>query len=137
MSGPFDELAIPASGMTTYKTWIDAISDNIANMNTARPTSEPAFQERYVVAKSSAVGADGIGTGVQVAGVAYGDPQGRLVYEPQNPLAGADGYVRYPDIDLSSQMSNLLVAQRAYQLNISVLDRARDAYQQALSIGKP
>jgi flagellar basal-body rod protein FlgC len=135
MSGPFDQLAIPASGMTTYKTWIDAISDNIANINVARPMTEGAFQERYIVAQSAEYG-DGVGTGVKVAGVAYGDPKGRLAYEPQNPLAGPDGYVRYPDIDLSSQMSNLLVAQRAYQLNISVLERARDAYQQALQIGK-
>jgi flagellar basal-body rod protein FlgC len=135
MSGPFDQLAIPASGMTTYKTWIDAISDNIANINVARPMNEAAFQERYVVAQSNEYG-EGVGTGVKVAGVAYGDPKGRLVYEPQNPLAGTDGYVRYPDIDLSTQMSNLLVAQRAYQLNVSVLERARDAYQQALQIGK-
>jgi flagellar basal-body rod protein FlgC len=136
MSGPFDQLSIPASGMTTYKTWIDAISDNIANISTARPMNEPAFQERYVVAQSKDYGSE-TGTGVEVAGVAYGDPKGRVVYEPKNPLAGPDGYVRYPDIDLGSQMADLLVAQRAYQLNISVLDRARDAYQQALSIGKP
>jgi flagellar basal-body rod protein FlgC len=73
---------------------------------------------------------------VKVAGIAYGDPAGRVAYEPNNPLAGPDGYVRYPDMDLSDQMSNLMVAQRAYQLNVSVLERARDAYQQALQIGK-
>jgi flagellar basal-body rod protein FlgC len=42
--------------------------------------------------------------------------------------------VRYPDIDLSDQMTQLLMAQRAYQLNLAVVDRARDAYLQALNI---
>ena len=135
MSGPFDQLSIPASGMSTYKTWIDAISDNVANINTARGANEAAFQERYVVAQSKDYGS-AVGTGVEVAQVRFGDPKGRLVYEPSNPLASAEGYVRYPDIDLGDQMSHLLVAQRAYQLNINVFQQAKDAYQKALEIGK-
>ena len=45
MSGPFSGLAIPASGMHVYKTWIDALSDNVANVNTVTSTNEAAFQE--------------------------------------------------------------------------------------------
>ena len=52
MSGPFGSLSVPASGMSTYKTWIDALSDNVANVNTVRSTSEAAFQERFVVAEA-------------------------------------------------------------------------------------
>jgi flagellar basal-body rod protein FlgC len=43
--------------------------------------------------------------------------------------------VRLPDIDLSDQMTQLILAQRGYQANLAVVDRARDAYQQALSLG--
>jgi flagellar basal-body rod protein FlgC len=135
MSGPFDQLSIPASGMSTHQVWLNAISDNIANINTVRGTNEGAFQERYVVAKAKDYGTNP-GTGVKVAEIRYGDPRGRLVFEPDHPLADKDGYVRYPDINLSDQMAHMLVAQRAYQLNVSVFERARDAYARALEIGK-
>jgi flagellar basal-body rod protein FlgC len=136
VSGPFSGLGIAASGMTTYKSWIDAISDNVANIDTARSTSEAAFQERFMVAKSLDDPSGGPGNGVAVDHAAFGDPTGRLVYEPSNPLADSKGMVRYPDIDLSEQMTNLMEAQRAYQLNASVFERARDAYSKALEIGK-
>ena len=135
MSGPFSSLAIPASGMTTYKTWIDALADNVANVNTVRKTNESAFQERFIIAKAKQYGA-GPGTGVEVAQAAFGDPTGRLVYEPSHPLADKDGFVRYPDMNLSDQMTNLMIAQRSYQLNVSVFERAREAYAKALEIGK-
>jgi flagellar basal-body rod protein FlgC len=73
---------------------------------------------------------------VAVAGTALGDAKGRLVYEPENPLADREGYVKYPDIDLGSQMTQLMMAQRAYQANLTVVDRAKDAYQAAIQVGK-
>ena len=76
------------------------------------------------------------GQGVQVAGVAKGSAEGRLVYDPAHPLADAEGYVRYPDIDLGQQMGQLIMAQRGYQANLSVVDRAREAYQAALALGR-
>ena len=62
--------------------------------------------------------------------------EGKLVYEPDHPLADANGYVRYPDIDLSSEMTQLIMAQRGYQANLSSVDRAREAYQAALQLGR-
>ena len=59
-----------------------------------------------------------------------------MVYEPDNPVADAEGYVRYPDIDLSEQMGALIMAQRGYQANAAVVDRAKETYQAALQIGK-
>jgi flagellar basal-body rod protein FlgC len=65
-----------------------------------------------------------------------GDPQGRIVYEPDNPMANEDGYVRYPDIDMGDQMVSLMMAQRGYQANLAVVERATNAYQAALRLGK-
>jgi flagellar basal-body rod protein FlgC len=127
----FDAIGIAGTALTVHRKWLDAISDNIANVNTARPTSESAFQARYVVAQA------GEGTsGVYVQGAAYGDAEGRLVYDPQNPLADNDGMVRMPDIDLASQMSQLIMAQRGYQANAAVVDRAKTSYEAALQIGR-
>ena len=127
----FDSIGIAATGATTYRKWLDAVSDNISNMNDAVSPSAAAFQARYVVAQPASDG-----NGVQVGGIALGSAEGRLVYEPDNPLADGKGYVRYPDIDLSDQMGQLIMAQRGYQANLSVVDRAKDAYQAALQLGR-
>lgn len=126
-----------ASGLYTNRVWMDAVADNIANINTVRPYNDPAFQERFVVAQSvPGEGNDpaGVGAGVRVAGVEYGNAQGRIRYEPGNPMANKDGLVRYPDVDLGDQMVMLIQAQRSYQMNLTVIDRARESYQQALQI---
>ncbi|MGH1526737.1 flagellar basal body rod protein FlgC [Leifsonia sp. L25] len=127
----FDAIGIAGTGLTLHRKWLDAISDNIANINTAKPTDGAAFQARYIVAQEG----EGV-SGAYVAGAAYGSAEGRLVYEPDNPVADAKGYVRYPDIDLSEQMGALIMAQRGYQANAGVVDRAKETYQAALQIGK-
>jgi flagellar basal-body rod protein FlgC len=132
--GIFGAIDTSASGLRVYRTWLDAVSDNIANLNTAKPTSEAAFQGRYVQAE--AVENGDMGEGVRVVGAVFGNAEGRLVYEPGNPLADENGMVRYPAIDLSEQMTQLIMAQRGYQANIAVVERAKDAYQAALGLGK-
>lgn len=127
----FDAIGIAGSAMTVHRKWLDAISDNLANVNTVTSTNSKAFQARYVIAQAG----EG-NTGVYVKGAAYGDETGRLVYEPAHPLADAEGYVRYPDIDLASQMSSLIMAQRGYQANAAVVDRAKTSYEAALQIGR-
>lgn len=127
----FDAIGIAATGLTTHRKWLDAVSDNLANANNVSSTDGAAFQARYVVAQEG----QGV-SGVYVSGVEYGDAEGRTVYQPDHALADADGYVRYPDIDMSEQMSNLILAQRGYEANAAVVDRAKATYEAALQIGR-
>jgi len=127
----FDAIGIAGTGVTVNRKWMDAVSDNLANINTATRTDEDAFAAKYVVAAEAA---DGKGT--QVAGIVEGSTEGRMVYEPTNPLADEQGYVKYPDIDMSSQMTSLMMAQRAYQANLQTITSAKEAYQAALQLGK-
>jgi flagellar basal-body rod protein FlgC len=131
--GSFGTLGVSATGMGAYKLWLDAVADNIANMNTIRPTNQQAFQERFVIVGAGAP--DG-GAGVHVQGAAFAKPEGILMYEPSHPLADENGMVRKPDINLSEQMTYLIEAQRGYQANVAVMDRARAAYEAALTIGQ-
>mgnify|MGYP000875607235 CR=1 FL=1 len=133
--GTFAAIGIAGSGLDVYRRWLDAVSDNLANINTIRPTGEAAFQARYIVAESID-NEGGNSGGVQATGVALGSAEGRLVYEPNHPLADEQGYVRYPDVDMSSQMVQLIQAQRGYQANAAVIDRAKDMYSTALTIGR-
>lgn len=131
--GLFNAMNIAGSGLVLHRKWMDAVSDNIANINTVRPTSGNAFQARYVVAQA---GDYGNPAGVQVGGVQFGNAEGRMVFEPGHPLADAEGYVRMPDIDMADQMTQLMMAQRGYQANLAVVERAQAAYQQAIGLGR-
>ena len=130
----FDSLDISGSGLSVHRRWLDAVSDNIANINTVSSTDGEAFKERMVVAQAVDYGS-GEG-GVRIAGAEFGSGEGRLVHEPDHPLADAEGYVRYPDIDLGDQMTQLMMAQRGYQANLASMERATNAYQAALQLGR-
>lgn len=129
----FAAFDVAGSGLTATRKWLDAVGDNISNINTARRTDEEAFRGRMVVAQAEQYGGAG---GVRVVGAAFGNPEGRMIHQPDHPLADAEGYVRMPDIDLGDQMSQLMMAQRSYQANLSVVERAKDAYTAALSLGR-
>ncbi|MEH0109338.1 flagellar basal body rod C-terminal domain-containing protein [Tersicoccus sp. MR15.9] len=127
----FDAIGIAGTALTVHRKWLDAISDNIANVNTVTRTSDSAFRARYIEAQA------GAGTsGVYIRSTPEGDATGRIVHQPDHPLADANGNVRYPDVDLNEQMTSLIMAQRGYQANAAVVDRAKETYQAALQIGK-
>jgi flagellar basal-body rod protein FlgC len=130
----FDSIDISGSGLSVHRRWMDAVSDNISNINTVTSTDGEAFRERMVVAQAVDYGS-GEG-GVRIARAEFGSAEGRLVHEPDHPLADADGYVRYPDIDLGDQMTQLIMAQRGYQANLASMERATTAYQAALQLGR-
>jgi flagellar basal-body rod protein FlgC len=126
----FAAIGIAQSGIGTYKAWIDATSDNVANANNASRTSGAAFQARRIEVQARA------GGGVEVASAQFGDPAGRLISDPSNPLADEQGMVRMPDVNMSDEMTSLIIAQRAYQANVTAFERARDGYLRELEIGK-
>ena len=128
--GAFDAVTIAGSSLGMHQTWLDTLSYNIANANTVRSTSEDAFQAQMVIAQSEP------GGGVDVAGIALSDPEGVLEYAPDHPLADEDGYVRAPSMDMASQMSQLIMAQRGYQASVQVTKYAQDSYSSALQIGQ-
>lgn len=127
----FGALDTASTGVTLGRTWMDAVSDNIANLNTVRRGGEEPFRARLIVAQSRPGQ-----QGVAVAGVRLKGGEPAVVYDPDNPLADAGGYVTRPQVDLSEEMTHMMISSRLYQANLSVMQTARESYQQALSIGK-
>jgi flagellar basal-body rod protein FlgC len=133
----FPTFDIASSALTTHRIWMNALADNIANINTVKPMNKAAYQEKFIVAQeipSSPGDPVGVGGGVAPVAVQYGDATGMVTYDPTNPLADKHGLVRRPSENLGDQMTNLIIAQRGYQLNLAVIDRAKNSYQQALDI---
>jgi flagellar basal-body rod protein FlgC len=131
----FDAISTAGTGLQTYHTWLDSIADNIANVNDVSPTSGTAFQQQYVQT-TALQGSNGIGNGVAVTSLSSETGPGVMVQDPSNPLADAQGYVLHSNVDLSQQMGNMIMAQRAFQANASVVTDAKDTYQSAINIGK-
>lgn len=127
--GAFETLRIANTSLGAHQVWLDAIAGNIANVNTVTSTDDDAFQATYVI-----FGARDDG-GVDVDGFAGSDPEGRLVHDPGHPLADEDGYVRAPELDMSSQMGQLVMAQRGFQASVQMTKTAQDTYTAALQIG--
>ena len=126
----FGALDAASSGVTLGRVWMDVISDNVANANTVRPAGQAPFRASLVVAQAQ-TGTDG----VAVAGLREVGGAPDVVFDPENPLADTRGYVTRPKVDMTEEMTNMLMATRLYQANLSVMQQARDSYSAALRIG--
>jgi flagellar basal-body rod protein FlgC len=128
--GAFDMLRIANSSLGMHQTWLDALANNIANANDITSTDEAAFQAQMVVAQARPDG------GVEVGGIELGNAEGLLTHSPDHPLADENGMVRAADVDMSSQMSQLIMAQRGFQASVQTTKTAQDVYSTALQIGR-
>ena len=135
MSGAFAPLDIARTGMGFNQFWMDSISHNVANVNTMTPTSGEPFRARMVIAQPlDPNGANG--GGVSVGDVVDQPGDAPLAYDPQNPMADANGYVQGAVDDLGGQLSDMILASRSYQANITVHKEAREALEAATTLGK-
>ena len=139
-----------ASGLTAERLRMDVISNNIANANTTRTENGGAYHRRYVVftprerqaetfenALKNAMGAgQKIGDGVRASMIAEDSSQGPLVYDPGHPDANADGYVEKPNVNMVTEMVDMITAHRAYEANSTVINAAKAMALKTLEIGK-
>jgi len=133
----FSTLDIGRSGVGFSRYWLDTIAHNMANVNTVRPAGEEPFRQRLVVAREVAGGPHAPnGSGVEVGDLVEDGGDAARLFDPTSPLADAQGYVTQPLVDLSGQMTDLILANRTYQLNLRTIETAREAYQSALRIGQ-
>lgn len=130
---------ISGSGMTAHKAWLETTANNITNINTTRTESGTPYQRQIVTFKEKkefeGILEKEIGKGVEVGSVLT-DNTFRLAYEPGHPDSDEEGYVRYPEVDMTAEMTNLLMAQRGYEASATALDTAKKIMQKTLEIGR-
>jgi len=131
----FGALGISGSGIDAAQTWINTSAGNIANANDVASTASAAYQEQTPVFVPDASLPDGSAAGVAVAGIDLGSSAGVVESDPQSPLADAQGLVRVPDVSIAHELVNLVQAQNDFQANTAALERAKTAYQSALTLG--
>jgi flagellar basal-body rod protein FlgC len=145
-----NSMAISASGLTAQRLRMDVIANNIANAQTTRtPQGGPYRREMVVLqpvynnnwsfddALQSAMNGSPVppGAGVQVAGIVQDPSPFKLVYDPSNPDA-VNGYVQMPNVDIATEMVDLVAASRAYEANVTAFDAAKQMAMAALSLAR-
>jgi flagellar basal-body rod protein FlgC len=129
----FRSMDIAASGLTAHRQWMDLISGNIANAETTKTPEGGPFRRQLAVFMEMKDG-QGQPDGVKVDRVVPDDSELRKVYEPNNPEADADGYVSYPNVNVVTEMVDLIAAQRAYEANATVIENAKSQFMHTLQI---
>ncbi|MEY8235584.1 flagellar basal body rod protein FlgC [Lachnospiraceae bacterium 66-29] len=143
----FQSFNISTSGLTAQRFRMDVISENVANVTTTRTEDGTpytrkivSFQEKQVTPFSKVLNNTRealIGNGVKVNRVAEDTTSDYIMkYEPSHPDADENGYVSYPNVNIITEMTNLIDASRSYEANITAFDTSKAIALKGLELGK-
>ena len=148
----WDSLKIGSSALTAQRLRLDVIANNIANAETTRtagggpyqrqdvvftPQGQSAFLPALVAARRNPAQSPALGVGgVQVAKIVTDSSAGPRLYDPAHPDADADGYVTYPNVNLVTEMTNMLSATRSYEAALATIEAVKRMALKALDIGR-
>ncbi|KIX15825.1 flagellar basal body rod protein FlgC [Dethiosulfatarculus sandiegensis] len=143
-------MEITASGLSAQRTRLNIISQNLANAETTRTQEGGPYRRRLTLFKAEPFvnhlrrsmdvppyppGGDPR-RGVLVDGVAKDQSPFKKVYDPAHPDADAEGYVSYPNVDVVTEMVNLINASRSYEANVTAVNSTKSMALKALEIGR-
>lgn len=148
--GIFSSINIASTGLSANRMRLDVISDNLANASTTR-TNEGGPYKRSRVIMRPRVDApywrspflpdsmdNGIGRGVRVVEIEKDNRPGNFVYNPTHPDAIQSGpragYVEMPNVDIVTEMVDMISASRSYEANAAVIEGSKAMFQRALAI---
>ena len=144
----FSGMNINASGMSAQRLRMDVISENIANADTTRTKEGGPYVRKNViltekVSVQNSFGQvlnrtiNGIGNGVKATAIVKDtDTDMNLVYDPSHPDADENGYVLYPNVNIVTEMTDLIDATRAYEANVTAFNATKSMALKALEIGR-
>ncbi len=143
----FGAIDIAASGLTAERVRMDVTSENLANAQTTNgPGGQPYRRQEVVLQQaggtsfgSTLAGAmDGSPTpgGVEVAGIVSDPTPDQLVYDPGHPGANAQGYVRMPNVNPVTEMTDLIDESNSYQADVTAMNTAKTMFTKTLDLLK-
>jgi len=150
----FESINIASTGLTAQRLKMDVISNNIANATTTRTTEGDGPYRRKRVVMQPVNTRTRYKSPVYPFGLRAGDGQGvrvskierdeqtntRLVLDPSHPdaikVGPKKGYVEYPNVDIVTEMVDMIAASRSYEANSQVIAGAKAMFQAAMQIGR-
>ncbi len=146
----FSAFNISASGMTAQRYRMDIISQNVANASTTRTAHGTPYRRQVVtfaekpgqtsfshILGKAAYSHGYSGNGVKVSGVFEDhETEMNMVYDPSHPDADENGYVSYPNVNIITEMTNMIDASRAYEANSTAFNASKSIAMKGLQIGQ-
>jgi flagellar basal-body rod protein FlgC len=147
----FDAINVAASGLTAERLRMDVTSENLANAQTTDgPGGQPYRRQEVELQQvggtsfgnqlAGALGSSGTNSspagGVEVAGIVNDPTPDQLVYDPGHPGANAQGYVRMPNVNSVTEMTDLISESNSYQSDVTAMETAKTMYSSTLQILK-
>lgn len=130
---------VAGSAMLAQSQRMNVSASNLANADSvAGPDGQP-YRARQVVFQMDPIASQTYGQeigGVKVAGIVQDQTPPRMVYDPANPLANAEGYIAMPNVNVVDETVNMISASRSYQANVEVLNTAKTLMMKTLTIGQ-
>ncbi|MBM2815145.1 MAG: flagellar basal-body rod protein FlgC [Ignavibacteria bacterium] len=156
----FATFAISGQGMTVQRMRLTATANNIANANTTKGLNGQPYQREVVVVREipGTPFDDELGSQISLsrttkehaptanpghyppdysvlkAATVRDNSAPRLVYDPAHPDADENGYVHYPNINIVTEMVEMITAQRGFEANTGVIDSAKNIARDSLEI---
>jgi len=120
---------IAASGMTAQSIRLNTVASNVANAQSVSSSLETTFKARRPIFTS-------VLDGVKVSAIVEDQSNLKAQYEPHHPMANAEGYVFYPNVNIVEEMADMISASRSFQTNSEIFNTAKHMVLQSLNLGK-
>ena len=135
----FSIFNVAASAVSAQSQRLNVVASNLANADTVAGPDGQAYKARQVTFQTvlmNQAGEPGTAAGVRVSSVGEDQTPGRRVHDPKHPLADADGYVTFSNVNAVEQMVDMISASRSYQNNVEVMNTARTLLNKTLQLGQ-
>ncbi|HHX23627.1 MAG TPA: flagellar basal body rod protein FlgC [Thermoanaerobacterales bacterium] len=139
----FNSLDISASGLTAQRLRLDVISNNIANVNTTRTEEGGPYRRQRVIFQESKTNGSFSNAfrkyqskGVKAVAIDKDDAPFKLLYDPNHPDADPSGYVRMPNVNIVTEMVDMISATRSYEANITAINSTKSMISKTLEISR-
>lgn len=145
----FNSFNISASGMTAERYRMDIMAENLANAHTTRTEDGTPYRRKVVTFEERPEGGQTFssflgsassrfkGQGVRVGKVMEDEwTQMTMVYDPSHPDADENGYVTYPNVNIITEMTNLIDASRAYEANSTAFNASKSIAMKGLEMAQ-
>ena len=144
----FGLFQVSGSALAAERLRAEVVTTNLANAESTRTPEGGPYRRKVAVFESrsaspfqlllagsgAASGSDDAPGGVRVSQVMEDGAPAVRKYEPGHPDADASGYVEYPNINPVQEIVDLMGAQRAYEVNASAIQAAKQMIEQSIQI---
>jgi flagellar basal-body rod protein FlgC len=147
--GLFDAIEIAGSGLTAERVRMDVTSENLANADTTKTATGQPYRRQEVVLQQTEPGSFGgalsgamesgeesSAGGVKVASIVSDNTPDQQIYDPGNPEADAQGYVKMPNVNTVTEMTDLISEQQSYQSDVTAMQTAKSMFTATLGLLK-